>query len=151
MTKEDVFNFRGLVINQTIYIERLMDIYVSEYFTEDIVKQHELQELILGDRRMTYGSKYEVFHYLINTYKNDFIKTNFPNLLRDMKEISELRNEIAHLVLDTSPIGLEFLDKNVIVLIRFRNEGVRIYYNEEKVDYIKLVLERTVNTMHLII
>jgi len=93
---------RGVLINQIILLERLIDSYISKYFCKTQDKATELMDMILATRRMTFDGKTEVFRAILDKLYPEKKKEN-STIAKDLKFIIEERNMLAHYFLDVSP------------------------------------------------
>ncbi|QGW28411.1 hypothetical protein [Phnomibacter ginsenosidimutans] len=93
---------RGVLINQIILLERLIDSYISKYFCNTQDKATELMDMILATRRMTFDGKADVFRTILDKLYPEKKKEN-STIAKDLKFIIEERNMLAHYFLDVSP------------------------------------------------
>jgi hypothetical protein len=111
---------RGQILQYAIEIEVAFDMYISRHFTEDKTKQSELISLLLASR-MTFDSKYQVFHYLVERYNPAFSKA-LPKFSNDFKKIIEWRNMFAHLPIDFSEHAIKaFEGEGKVSLVKLKN------------------------------
>ena len=61
---------RGVIINEIILLERLMDEYISEYFCVDIDKRMELMDIIVSTKRITFESKSQILRTILERRKH---------------------------------------------------------------------------------
>ena len=116
----DAFNIRGRVIQRAIEIESAIDIYIVEYFSNDLAKQIELRALIVAPR-MTFENKFQVFSYLVNKYHPEF-ESEHKNYKKDITYIIEKRNMFAHFPIDFSDEALKAYEKDgTITFVKLKN------------------------------
>ena len=82
---------RGVLINQIILLERLIDTYISKYFCKTPDKANELMDMILATRRMTLYGKAEVFRVILDKLYPEKKKEN-STIAKNLKFIIEERN-----------------------------------------------------------
>ncbi len=92
---------RGVLINQVILLERLMDSYICEYFCHSYDKAGELMDTIMSTKRVTFDAKSQVFRTILDKVYRSRKKEN-TKLAADFKFIGEERNKLAHYFLDIS-------------------------------------------------
>jgi hypothetical protein len=117
------FDIRGRVLQRAIEIETLLDIYISEYFTKEKVKNAELINLLLAPR-INFDNKVQIFTYLVDEYAPDFRKA-YPKFTTEFKHIIEERNVFAHYPVDFSKESLENYETNKVVTF------VKLKYSSE--------------------
>lgn len=141
------YNYRGQIINDLIYLERLIDETISRHFCNDIEKRKEFFELIIANERMSFNSKIQVFEYLFRKYQKNFI-SNFPAVFSDIKKLNEERNIVAHYLLDTSDDGQEKMRKeNKIGFVKFRNSSETLWRDQEDINKWHLLLVKYINAL----
>jgi hypothetical protein len=129
------YNYRGQIINDLIYLERLIDEAIARHLCVDNDRQTELMELILCNERIGFSNKVQVFEYIFKKHKSDFVSNN-PKIFSDIKKLIEERNIIAHYLLDTSENGKAMFDKeNKIGFVKFRNSTETLWRSQT--DYIE--------------
>lgn len=129
------YYYRGQIIGDLIYIERLVDEFISRYFCETREKQKEIFELILGNERMGFSNKIQVFQFIIETHKKEWLTSNL-NIFADLKKLNEERNIVAHYFLDTSENGGKvFHEGKGIGFVKFRNSTETLWRTSD--DYLK--------------
>ncbi len=129
------YNYRGQIIGDLIYLERLVDEFISRHFCETREKQKEIFELILANERMGLGNKIQVFEFIIKTHKKECLALN-PSIFADLKKLSDERNIVAHYLLDTSKNGRKvFQESKRIGFVKFRNSTETFWRSND--DYLK--------------
>jgi hypothetical protein len=139
MNKDDIIKklqqagylYRGQIINDLIYLERLIDEAISRHFCEDLQRKKELMELILSNERIGFYNKVQVFEYIFKTHRPEFVNAN-PNIFSDIKKLIDERNIVAHYLLDTSEAGKkEYINNGKIGFVKFRNSTETIWRTQE--------------------
>ena len=129
---------RGLIINDSIYLEKLTDEFIARYFCPSKAKRTHLFEFILGNERITAMSKKDVLKLIIEANYPDIVVAN-KTLFADLTTIIEERNMFAHQMVDASKEA-EKLEANSFHLIRFKNSTRHFLYNETKViSHLKMI------------
>ncbi len=130
------YHYRGQILGDTIYLERLLDSVIASHFCPEIDKQKEFYELIIANERMSFSNKIQVFEYLFKKYHKDFVEKH-PTIFADIKNINDERNMVAHFLLDSSPEGIERFNKEgVFGFVKFRN-GKETIWRNNTTDYVK--------------
>ena len=141
------YKYRGQIINDLIHLERLIDESISRHFCSDAEKKTELMELILCNERISFHSKIQVFQYIFDKHKKEFVSNNL-NIFSDIKKLNDERNIIAHYLLDTSETGKKtFKETGNIGFVKFRNSTETIWrtnsdynnYHSLTVNYIRAI------------
>lgn len=137
---------RGCIIYHTILLERIMDVIIARhFFATDVLKNHELKELLIADR-MEFSKKAEVFMFLLakecEFKKTDFNQT-YPRIKQDFVEIGEDRNRFAH-NLSLMPPTAE-LKNSEIVLLKWKNKAEHKVYTIDNINEIMQKLNKYIN------
>jgi hypothetical protein len=136
-----VAQVRGLFLGEFILMERLMDTAISQYFCPDLNKQVELMEMIICTKRMTYESKIHVFRAILDKKNPDNKKDNSA-IFKEMCQLGEIRNKIAHFMLDFSEHTLKLFSETneTFTLVKFDKTTIHEMYNREMVErYVKQI------------
>jgi hypothetical protein len=114
-----VFNMaaqvRGPFLEQAIFIERIIDDIVSNHFCLDENRRNLFFSLVMPE--IIFSKKIEILKQLLNSCYPDLGKKH-PKLIKDLDNIRDFRNEIAHAMLDTSD---EFMSKKCLDRIQFKS------------------------------
>jgi hypothetical protein len=132
--REQAFKTIGEIIASVSALERIMDSFIAEHFCKEKDSKKELCNLILSTNRITYESKREVLHHILNKHFPSFIKSH-PTVLKDMQDIGELRNVMAHGLLDIQNFVNNTRNKKV-VLKRYKGETEYMIFNHNEVRQI---------------
>ncbi len=117
---ETAIEYRGKIIHEACYLEKMIDTYIAMYFCEENpLKISDMQLLILGDNRMNFESKRQIFDFISKNYDQNWYY-QYKNISKDLQDIIEHRNVLAHCLLDTSEDSKNF-QEGVIRFIRFKN------------------------------
>jgi hypothetical protein len=123
MTSDEIneyaIKYRGIMLNGIIRIERMMDLYLCQYFTPIEHKQDELLNMIFGTLRITFENKRSLLDYLIKKDLVD-IATEWPTLTKDMQALNSKRTILAHYLLDASKEAQE-LPEGTVRFYKFMN------------------------------
>ncbi|WP_419803524.1 hypothetical protein [Mucilaginibacter sp.] len=135
---------RGTIINQIIFLERVIDEFLSGYFCDNLIKKRELMELHLGDK-LPFEVKRNIFSILLKDHYPDFL-IKHPKLIKDIISVIEHRNIFAHYLLDTGEEALTILDDEIpkIGFIRYKKNTETIWYTSEKINEIVAQINRCV-------
>ena len=60
----DSYGYRGQIIGDLIHLERFIDEAISRHLCNDKEKRKELFELILGNERVSFSNKIQVFQFI---------------------------------------------------------------------------------------
>jgi len=104
---------RGPFLEQAIYIERIIDDIVSLHFCPDETKRNLFFSLVMPEINFAY--KIDILKQLLKLCYPDLAK-KYPKLSKDLVNIKDFRNDIAHAMLDTSD---EFMSKKYSDRIQF--------------------------------
>lgn len=125
--------WRGIIINETIYLERLIDEYLCRYFCPDEKKRTDLLQLLMATERITLFNKIGLLKYLMERDNKPFCAKN-KGIFTDLQTIAEERNLFAHNLLDTSLNGYKAYKKGKIIIIKFKNDVKPIEYDIYKIE-----------------
>lgn len=81
---------RGALINQTIFLERQMDEYLSLYYCSTPKKKHELFDLLLGEK-LSFDAKRNAIIFLLNKHNSAILKKH-DKLDENLNRIMKKRN-----------------------------------------------------------
>lgn len=123
------------MINKVIDLEIFMEIYIASYFCATDIKMSEFKKLMFWDTQMGLGKKVSLVNYIIENYDKDALLM-WPDISRDLLEIVEYRNRLAHRVLDISRVSInKAKESNSIIVKHLKNEDP-IEITSEKIEYL---------------
>ncbi len=137
-------NFRGGILNGVILLERIIDSYLSWYFTNDKLRGDELMDMLFASKDgVPMKRKTILFKKLIK--KNDI---NFHNsndkFFKDIDFVIEQRNIFAHYLLDTDDQAIkDHIEKKSITFLMYHDEEKKVHYDIDKLDDIVDKIEYT--------
>lgn len=143
-------HLRGGVMGDLILIEKLIDGYIADHFCSSHLMAKEMHLLILGDNRMSFESKKQVFQQIVikhdlhwsksyHSYRNDDRKKGRVPLFGDLDYVITKRNILAHCWLDTSVIN-EPLKAEKLVFVRFKNDIEEFDFSEKMIEELNQIL-----------
>jgi len=128
---DSAMSVRGSVLNAVTGLEMSIDLYITHYFTNDDIKSEELMNLIIAPR-MSFENKVQVLMVLIERYDSSIIEEN-KSMNRDLINIIEERNIIAHYPLDITPPGLKtYYESGNLTFFKFKNVRTNSIKGEKK-------------------
>jgi hypothetical protein len=125
-------HYRGLIIDKWVSLEKAMDYYIGYYFTKGGEEFDDMFVLILGDERMTFESKRQVFQEIVKKDIPDFY-TARPAIAAELQTMSAARNVLAHRVLDTGS-DAQALPDNTIRFHKLKNKFEFVIYTVDELD-----------------
>lgn len=141
---------RGLILNQVITIERMIDEFLSSYFCDTPEKKKSLMENLISEF-LTFDLKRQVFENVVDP---NFIKEN-PLLISNLILLMKHRNVVAHWIMDTSDEGLKYFDKGERAFIRFKTKTKNTpntkVYNQKTINDILKKAEETIKSLSALI
>jgi hypothetical protein len=108
---------RGMMIEKTIVIERLIDTFLSNYFAKNKFIGNELHEVLWCTERITLGSKKDILFVLLRKHYKDFLE-NTPDFISRLESVIPHRNNFAHLEIDLSE---DAINRDAILLKKYKN------------------------------
>lgn len=135
---------RGAFINDTIFLERVIDEFICRHFCEKEERKIELIESLMATKRISFDSKMAIARFIIDSHYTWF-KDKYPSCFKDVTSIIEHRNIFAHYLLDTSDQGFENLRSNVIGFIKFDRKTEVILYTSEQIMELDKKLRESVD------
>lgn len=137
-----VAQMRGLVIQEIVLMERMMDAYISTYFCHPD-KRGEFMDLLISTKRITYEAKVHIVREILNRVQPRK-KDEHTKFYKDLIFIAEERNMVAHYMSDASLDVIEkFLeDKETVALIKFEKNMTRETFTKDRVTAL-------INKVHL--
>jgi len=121
---------RGKVIGKSIYLEKMIDKWLSEYFCNHKGRADDLFYLILCHDRLGFEAKRQVFCYIVEHKCTEFFRAH-PTLNKDLSFIIEQRNILAHYTIDTTDEGLDAID---VGFLKVKNKQLRVPFSQEKIQ-----------------
>jgi len=134
------YRIRGYFINEVIVIARLMDRHIVKHFTDDADKQMELIELFISTKRVSFEGKRQAFKAIVDKYYPTRFKDK-DKIYANLKKIEDLRNILAHNILDTRQEAVESIKNGVIGFLSFHNESILITYNKDEIENFKTIIK----------
>ena len=111
---------RGNVLNAATALEMSIDLYITTYFTEDLIKSEELMNLIISPR-MSFENKVQVLLILLEKHEPQVLEQS-KYMSNDLRTIIEERNILAHYPLDSTPSALKnYYETNNLTFFKFKN------------------------------
>ena len=129
---------RGALLNDIIFLEKVMDNWMAIYFGKDKILQSEIFELVFCHESLGYNAKVQIFCEVVKRHCNAFNLEN-PKLKADLEEIGKERNRFAHWMLDTSE---EQLQSNELRLLRSKNFKDYEHYTNTRVTKITEMVDK---------
>jgi hypothetical protein len=150
--KEEAAAFRGLFIEKTIYLERLMDNYLAEYFCETEKKRSEIVYYFLSADNYGFDKKKEIFKIIIEKQHPDLYVAMKDTFFPSLTSIIKTRNHLAHLLLDYSEKAIKkFTETREIGFIKygesFLNSNKQVTYTVDDIYVIYHKLALTTDTL----
>lgn len=125
------YNIRGRILQRSIEIESLFDLYIAESITSDENKISELICLILAPR-VSFEDKRQIFVYLVDMY-NPELRKNYPDFAKDLQTICKERNVYAHYPIAFSNDATKcYEDKKVVTFVKLKNSKNQLVDKHEK-------------------
>lgn len=133
-TLSTAIKVRGKIINETIYLERLIDEFLGRFFCSDPTRQAVLFDALLGTERITFENKRQIFQFVCERHYVQIKKEN-KDLFKDISTIIEHRNVLAHNLLNTTIDGYnKFISNKSISVIKFKNTYTVLEYSPRFVE-----------------
>ncbi len=136
---------RGMVINNTTLLERIIDDYIAKYFSQNEYKRKELIELILFDK-VDFSKKVRIVQQIFNkkceVLGKEFTK-EYPKFSADLREIYEQRNKFAHQLIAV-PENIES-NKYEIILLNYSDKEKFIPYTKDSIEKMMEMINSWIN------
>lgn len=124
---------RGIIIEKTIELEKIIELRIGYYFCKDEDKRQELEDLVLSS--LNFSSKIRILVSLYKSHSPDIFKL-WPRLEKDLERIRKYRNELAHSWLDVTVTFVENRPKFKPLQTRLKNKGGHTIYDEKRINLI---------------
>ena len=98
-------DIRGSILEQAIWIERLIENIIAWHFCPEEDKRYQFFSLVINGTDITFSSKIKILKKLLELYYPD-LSQKYPKVTKELNKVRDFRNKIAHAMLDNS---LEFL------------------------------------------
>jgi hypothetical protein len=139
------FLFRGAIISDVGFLERLIDLYLSNYFCESEKKVTEFIDIILGGNRISLDGKRKILDIVLKRV-DPGIYLKIPDFNRDMNMALMERNNFAHCTLSNTSEALTKCDTH-IGLAKFGKTTRVEWYDQQKIDDIRNAIKKCSDTM----
>ncbi len=123
-------NARGNFLNQITKLEKVIDVYLSMYFSQT-GKQNTFMRVFLSKTELT--RKINIFKESVSSYKNGF-KKSCPKYINELEIILKTRNVFAHEVIDLSEAGIVKFNEDILVFDNFRKNRIKTEYTKERLQ-----------------
>ena len=124
---------RGMIISQTIMLERNIDEYLCCHFSCEKQKQIEMMDLVFGSKWVSFDFKKQIFVHLLSVHDNIFLNRN-KKIDKSLTEFIRVRNILAHYILDTTIDTVNSFDYSEIKLIKFAKQRDKEIFNHEMIS-----------------
>jgi len=129
---------RGALLNDVIFLEKVIDNWLAVYFGKDKIRQSEIFELVFCNESLTYNSKIQIFCAIVKKHCPEF-DSKSPKLKSDLEEIGKERNRFAHWMLDTSE---EQLKSNELRLLRSKDFKDYEHYTNTRITKLTELVDK---------
>lgn len=130
-------NRRGLIIEKTIQLEKVMDLRISYYFCKDESKREELDNLVLSN--LNFASKIQILVTLYKQYSPEIFELH-PRLEKDLEKIRKFRNELAHSWLDVTVTFVANRPKFKPAETQLIHKGKTLVYDEKRINELSTLI-----------
>lgn len=143
---------RGVVISAVIDIERLIDIYLADYFSVNQDKRHELLDLVLSaSGGMAAEPKRVIFAALFMKHNRKFYEDN-KDFFEHLTFIIKQRNILAHYLLDRSEHAVKrFKETGDIGFVKFKKVRETTWFTNQETNELYNKLNTCLATMKEIV
>jgi len=122
---------RGSIIDHAILLERHMDEFVSDYFTDTKERQLEMVEMLIST--LTYSAKVNLFAAILTkVLKKETVSINIEDVKKNLQAVAKCRNKFAHDILYLDIPYQKMIQYN-ICLVSFTNISQPVYYTEKQI------------------
>lgn len=142
---ELAFHRRGVIINQTIMLERIIDDIIANYFCGQTKKKIELLELIISTNRMIFENKIQVLKFILKNNNIAFLTENEKAFSEILNLIIPERNIFAHYWLETSKKLSTYIKEQKTVFIKFKDTTDFVEYDEIKFINIVNIITKNIH------
>lgn len=139
-----IAELRGSILNEVVYLERLMDEYLCRHFCSDKSKRLDLLSFLMATDRITFDNKRGILKILMERDNKPFVLNN-KSIFSDLETIMKERNFLAHTLFDSSLDGYNSFLKNEFKFIRFKNSIERSVYNDTKMKNISRLIAKYID------
>lgn len=126
--------FRGAIINSTVVLERMIDVYISCHFCKTRRLRGEFISTVISANYIMASKKKDLFAELLKRHDPDFLKEN-PGIIKMIEKVYINRNIYAHQQMDTTREQVEKFDKyGIITFTKFGNFITTIECTQSEVN-----------------
>jgi hypothetical protein len=128
---------RGIVLQECILMERLMDSVIADFFCKEQEMREALMDIILCTKRMTFESKTSTFREILNRRFPGNEKQNTA-IYKSIINTIETRNMFAHYVVDYSNQAVvDYIQtQTTVALLKYDKKRVSEIFTRERVESI---------------
>jgi hypothetical protein len=149
--------YRGRILHAICDLELLLNTYIAIYFCGcETPLSEEMQNVVLGDDRISLSSKAQIFHFLATTHHNEWFKQYVSprppepkkkaySMNSDLMYVIEQRNIFAHRVLDRDfyeEITNEPTKDGDVRFLKFKNLIYPLDFNDASINDLYRVISR---------
>ena len=121
---------RGLIINRTIDLEKVIDWRISIYYCKDKASCDELAEMVIS--ALTLRDKIRILIFVLKKYDPEIFKVH-SSLKRHLEKIRDNRNKMAHSWLDATVTFVGNRHKFKPTISNFKSKGETDLYDEKRI------------------
>lgn len=132
---------RGIILNLTINLEKMIDWRISIFYIQEAKKREELEDMIICG--LPFRTKISILMRLFKKYDKE-IFIAYPEMKKDLNDIRDSRNEMAHSWLDATVTFAANKRKFKPTVTNLKSKGVENIYDEKKITELsELILKYT--------
>lgn len=146
---ERAYYIRGMVINESIYIEKALEYYIATHYCGDTPMRDKMIENFLTND-VQFKGKVNAFRRIVKTIDQAWLEKN-NEILENLNRIIKDRNILAHEVLDTSAYGKQQYEMHKQINFTKFDRVERSVFSEEYVKEIKEILRNTSHKIALLL
>jgi hypothetical protein len=139
---EKLYTVRGMIIHEAVFMERMIDLILSNHFSKDPETFLEMRDWVFTER-IPLEPKIQTLKLVFEKHKKQFVKDN-PEFFNNLIHIAEQRNIFAHyLVINDEEHVKKFNLTGEITFAKFKTNSKLVPYTTDMVKkVVNMMLER---------
>lgn len=137
--------YRGVIVGKFTDIEFLMEMVISTYFCDDVLKANEFRHRLLCSKYMIFEAKKITVEFIIKKHFEKEFHIKYPKLIPVIVDLQDKRNKLGHRKILTDEDRLNKFDGDLINFENFETES-----HEMVIDHLPMtqdILAKTINKM----
>lgn len=123
---------RGIIIDNQITVERIIDFYLSKTLSKDEQTEIELRDWVFTER-IAFEPKLQIFKLVVSKHNPEF-EVNNKDYWKALNSIMQIRNIMAHWLLINDNTSIDLYEKQkTFSFAKFKNDAQMEYVGQRHI------------------